>query len=316
MASKVFIDGEAGTTGLELRQRLDGRGDIELLSITPERRKDADARAELLNAADLVMLCLPDEAAREAVSFITNDRTKVIDASTAFRVADGWTYGFPEMHKGHRGCIAAARRVSNPGCYPTGANALLRPLVSSGLLPANYPVSVNAVSGYSGGGKSMIAEFEDTAAAGYTRAAYRIYALELQHKHVPEIQKHAGLRERPVFTPAVGRYKQGMIVEVPLHLSLLPGEPAVNDVHHVLAQAYEGEHFVEVVPLDQARALKTLEPEALNNTNKLKLYVFGAEGGRQARLVALLDNLGKGASGAAVQNMNIMLGLPETAGLA
>ncbi|MGE3335420.1 MAG: N-acetyl-gamma-glutamyl-phosphate reductase [Rhodospirillaceae bacterium] len=316
MAPKVFIDGEAGTTGLELRQRLVGRTDIELLSIAPDRRKDPAARAELLNAADMVMLCLPDDAAKEAVSFITNDKTKVIDASTAFRVADGWTYGFPEMHKGHRGCIAAAKRVSNPGCYPTGANALLRPLVSSGLLPANYPVSVNAVSGYSGGGKSMIAEFEDAAAANYTKAAYRIYALELQHKHVPEIQKHSGLRERPIFAPAVGRYKQGMIVEVPLHLSLLPGQPTVNDVHHVLEHAYEGEHFVEVVPLEKVRALKTLEPEALNNTNMLKLYVFGAEGGGQARLVALLDNLGKGASGAAVQNMNIMLGLPETAGLA
>ncbi len=316
MAPKVFIDGEAGTTGLELRQRLVGRTDIELLSIAPDRRKDPSARAELLNAADMVMLCLPDDAAKEAVSFITNDKTKVIDASTAFRVAEGWIYGFPEMHKGHRGCIAAAKRVSNPGCYPTGANALLRPLVSSGLLTANYPVSVNAVSGYSGGGKSMIAEFEDAAAANYTTAAYRIYALELQHKHVPEIQKHSGLRERPIFTPAVGRYKQGMIVEVPLHLSLLPGEPTVNDVHHVLEHAYEGEHFVEVVPLEKVRALKTLEPEALNNTNMLKLYVFGAEGGRQARLVALLDNLGKGASGAAVQNMNIMLGLPETAGLA
>lgn len=316
MAPKVFIDGEAGTTGLELRQRLEGRNDIELLSIAPERRKDPAARAELLNAADMVMLCLPDDAAKDAVSFITNDKTKVIDASTAFRVADGWIYGFPEMHKGHRGCIASAKRVSNPGCYPTGANALLRPLVQSGLLPANYPVSVNAVSGYSGGGKSMIAEFEDTAAATYTKAAYRIYALELQHKHVPEIQKHAGLRERPVFTPAVGRYKQGMIVEVPLHLSLLPGEPGVNDVHQVLTHAYEGEHFVEVVPLEKVRALKTLDPEMVNNTNRLKLYVFGAEGGRQARLVALLDNLGKGASGAAVQNMNIMLGLPETAGLA
>ncbi len=316
MAPKVFIDGEAGTTGLELRQRLDGRKDIELLSIAPERRKDPAARAELLNAADMVMLCLPDDAAKEAVGFITNDKTKVIDASTAFRVAEGWTYGFPEMHKGHRGCIASAKRVSNPGCYPTGANALLRPLVASGLLPANYPVSINAVSGYSGGGKSMIAEFEDAGAPNHTRDAYRIYALELQHKHVPEIQKHSTLRERPIFTPAVGRYKQGMIVEVPLHLSLLPGAPSVNDVHHVLQHAYEGERFVEVVPLERVRALKTLDPEGVNNTNMLKLFVFGAESGSQVCLVALLDNLGKGASGAAVQNMNIMLGLPEDAGLA
>ena len=316
MAPKVFIDGEAGTTGLELRQRLDGRADIELLSIAPERRKDPAARAELLNAADMVMLCLPDEAAKEAVNFITNEKVKVIDASTAFRVANGWTYGFPEMHKGHRACIAASKRVSNPGCYPTGAIALLAPLVASGLLPANYPVSVNAVSGYSGGGKAMIAEFEDPAAVNYTKVPYRIYALELQHKHVPELQKHTGLRERPIFAPAVGRYKQGMIVEVPLHLSLLPGGPSVSDVHQVLSGAYAGERFVEVVPLDAARATKSLDPEAVNNTNMLKLYVFGSEDGGQVRLVALLDNLGKGASGAAVQNMNIMLGLPEAAGLA
>jgi N-acetyl-gamma-glutamyl-phosphate reductase len=316
MVSRVFIDGEAGTTGLELRQRLAGRADLELLSIAPERRKDPAARAELLNAADMVMLCLPDDAAREAVGFITSEKVKVIDASTAFRVADGWTYGFPELPRGHRACIAGARRVSNPGCYPTGAIALLHPLVASGLLPANYPVCLNAVSGYSGGGKSMIAEFEDPSAANHTRAPYRIYALELQHKHVPEIQKHAGLRERPIFAPAVGRYRQGMIVEAPLHLSLLPGEPSVNDVHEVLRRHYEGERFVEVVPLDAARAARTLDPEAANNTNMLKLYVFGAEGGRQARLVALLDNLGKGASGQAVQNMNIMLGLPEAAGLA
>ena len=315
MAPKVFIDGEAGTTGLELRQRLDGRTDIELLSITPERRKDPAARAERLNAADMVMLCLPDDAAKESVSFITNDKTKVIDASTAFRVAEGWTYGFPELPN-QRAAIKASMRVSNPGCYPTGANALLAPLVVSGLLPANYPVTINAVSGYSGGGKAMIAEFEDASAANYSKHAYRIYGLDLQHKHVPEIQKHAGLRERPIFTPAVGRYRQGMIVEVPVHLSLLPGGPSVNDVHEVLLQAYEGEHFVEVVPLAAVRASKGLDPEGVNNTNMLKLFVFGAEDGRQVRLVALLDNLGKGASGAAVQNMNIMLGLPEDAGLA
>lgn len=316
MAPKVFIDGEAGTTGLELRQRLDGRTDIELLPIAPERRKDPAARAELLNAADMVMLCLPDDAAKEAVGFITNDRTKVIDASTAFRVAEGWTYGFPELSKTQRAAIKASKRVSNPGCYPTGANALLYPLVDSGLLPANYPVSINAVSGYSGGGKSMIVEFEDSSAPNYSKDAYRIYGLELKHKHVPEIQKHAGLRERPIFTPAVGRYRQGMIVEVPLHLSLMPGAPSVNDVHQVLRHAYEGERFVEVVPLDIVRATKGLDPEGVNNTNMLKLFVFGAEDGRQVRLVGLLDNLGKGASGAAVQNMNIMLGLPEDAGLA
>jgi len=316
MKPKVFIDGEAGTTGLELRQRLEGRADLELLSIAPERRKDPAARAELLNAADMVMLCLPDDAAKEAVGFITNDAVRVIDASTAFRVDEGWTYGFPEMTKTHRATIAGSKRVSNCGCYATAAVALLRPLVDSGMLPANYPVSLNAVSGYSGGGKAMIAEFEDPAAANYTTTPYRIYALELLHKHVPEIQKHAGLRARPIFTPAVGRYKQGMIVELPLHLSLLPGEPSIADVHEVLRAAYEGETFVQVATLEAVRALKGLEPEAVNATNLLKLHVFGAENGREARLVALLDNLGKGASGQAVQNMNIMLGLPETAGLA
>lgn len=313
MAPRVFIDGEAGTTGLQIRERLFGRRDIELVSIDPARRKDADARAELLNGSDAVILCLPDDAAREAVSLIDNPAVKVIDASSAHRTANGWTFGFAEMAPGQRAAIAAGARVSNPGCYPTGAIALIRPLVEAGLLPSDWPVTVNAVSGYSGGGKGMIAEFEDASAPDYTTVPYRIYAMGLQHKHVPEMQVHGRLAHKPLFAPAVGRYAQGMIVEVPLQLWALPGKPSLADLHGALAAAYEGERFVEVVSLADAAAVKTLDPEGLNGTNRMKLYVFG--GGEQARLVALLDNLGKGASGAAVQNLNLMLGLDEGAGL-
>ena len=315
MTVKVFIDGEAGTTGLQIRERLSPRADLQLLSIDPARRKDAAARAELLNGADAVILCLPDDAAREAVALIDNPAVKVIDASTAYRTAEGWTYGFPEMAAGQRAAVAGSSRVSNPGCYPTGFIALVRPVVEAGLLPASWPVTVNAVSGYSGGGRAMIAEFEDKTAANYTEVPYRIYATGLEHKHVPEMQARIGLTHRPLFTPAVGRYAQGMIVEVPLQLSALPGRPTLDDVHQALAAAYAGERFVEVASLDEARALKGLDPEGLNGSNRLKLFVFGDPARGQARLVALLDNLGKGASGAAVQNLNLMCGLDEAAGL-
>ena len=315
MVQKVFIDGEAGTTGLQIRERLEGRRDVELVRIDPAFRKDPAARADHLNAADAVILCLPDEAAKEAVSLIESNSVRVVDASSAYRTADGWTYGFAEMSKGQRAAIAGSRRVSNPGCYPTGAIALVRPLVEAGLVPFDWPVTVNAVSGYSGGGKSMIAEFEDEAAANYTQDRYRIYAMGLEHKHVPEIQKHAGLSGRPLFAPSVGRYAQGMIVEVPLQLWAMPGAPSLSDIHNALSDAYAGERFVEVASLEEAAGLRGLDPEGLNGTNRLKLFVFGNEAHGQARLVALLDNLGKGASGAAVQNLNLMLGLDEGEGL-
>jgi N-acetyl-gamma-glutamyl-phosphate reductase len=315
MTLKVFIDGEAGTTGLQIRQRLEMRGDIRLVSIAPERRKDPEARAALLNEADVVILCLPDAAARQAVELITNPAVKVIDPSSAHRVAPGWTFGFPEMAAGQRAAVAASARVSNPGCYATGAIALIRPLVEAGLLPADAALSINAVSGYSGGGRAMITEFEDQAAPSFTRTAYRPYALGLEHKHVPEIKLHGGLTRRPLFAPAVGRYAQGMVVELPLQLWALPGAPTLNQLHAALADHYAGERFVEVVSLAEAEAMTTLDPEVLNNTNRLRLHVFGNAGAQQARLVALLDNLGKGASGAAVQNLNLMAGFDEGEGL-
>lgn len=278
-------------------------------------RKDAKARADALNQADVVFLCLPDDAAREAVALIENPNVRVIDASTAHRTAPGWVYGFAEIDKAHSQAIRTATRVSNPGCYPTGMIALVRPLVRGGLLPADWPLSVNAVSGYSGGGKSLIAAFEDKAAPGYTAEPYRIYGLSLAHKHVAEMRAHAGLVHPPLFAPSVGRYYQGMIVEVPLQLWALPGKPTLGDIEEALVEAYHGCRFVSVVGQARAAQIDTLDPEGLNGTNALKLYVFGNATTGQARLVALLDNLGKGASGAAVQNLNLMLGRDEGLGL-
>ncbi len=315
MTHRVFIDGEVGTTGLQIRQRLAARTDLVVASLPEDRRKDPAARAEMINSVDAVILCLPDEASREAVGMIQNDQVRVIDASTAFRTAPGWTYGFPEMSAVQRQAVATSRRVSNPGCFPTGFIALVRPLIEAGLVPADWPVTLSAVSGYSGGGKPMIAEFEDETSDSYTSVAYRIYATGLEHKHVPEMQIHTGLTGRPLFSPSVGRYAQGMIVEVPLQLWAMPTLPQVSQLHEVLSLTYAGSRFVEVASRAESAAIKTLDPEGLNGTNRLKLFVFGNEANGQARLVALLDNLGKGASGAAVQNLNLMLGLDEGEGL-
>ncbi|WP_292054397.1 MULTISPECIES: N-acetyl-gamma-glutamyl-phosphate reductase [unclassified Brevundimonas] len=310
MTHTIYVDGEAGTTGLEIRERLEARTDLQLM-LLGDRRRDVEARREALNSADAVILCLPDDAAREAVSMIENDKVRVIDASTAYRVDPNWVYGFAEMDKGQREAIANSTRVSNPGCYPTGFIALMRPLVKAGIVPADHPVTINAVSGYSGGGKAMIAEFEAEGAS----TAFRGYGLSLKHKHVPEMTQHTGLNRPVLFSPAVGNYRQGMLVEVPLHLSALPETPSIERIHGALVEAYAGQRFVEVVDLDASEAMTGIEPEALNGTNTVRLHVFGDRNGGQARLVAMLDNLGKGASGAAVQNLNIMLGLDEGTGL-
>lgn len=314
MSAKIFIDGEAGTTGLQIRERLAGRPELQLLSIPEQLRKDQGARADYLNQADVAILCLPDEAARESVSLITNDHTRVIDASTAYRVADGWTYGFAEMDPAQSAAIAAAGRVSNPGCWPQGLIAALRPLIKAGLLPASMAVSMHGVSGYSGGGKAMIKDYEQQ---GDAAPRYMPYGLGFGHKHLPEMQRYAGLASAPLFVPAVGNYAQGMLTCVPLQLGSLPQVPTGKQLHAALADYYAAipDSFVEVAPLEQIERTPQLNPEGLNDTNRLRLHVFANDSKAQAVLMAVYDNLGKGASGAAVQNLNLMLGLPPASGL-
>lgn len=315
MAARIFIDGEAGTTGLQIRERLATRRDIELISLDDARRKDQAARRDALHAADVAILCLPDDAAREAAALAEGSDTRLIDASTAHRTADGWVFGFPEFRPGQREAIVAARRVSNPGCYSTGSIAILAPLVAAGTVPADFPVTINAVSGYTGGGKSLIQRYEVDGQDGHKPDPYYGYGLTLAHKHVPEIARWSGLAHPPIFQPAVARYAQGMLVSVPLALWALPGTPSPADVHAVLAERYGDARFVRVAPLGEAQGLKELEPQALNGTNTMELFVFGDASTGRAVVVARLDNLGKGASGAAVQNMNLLLGLAEDAGL-
>lgn len=305
MSARVFIDGAAGTTGLEIVERLSPRNEFELILLDDEQRKSADARRDAYHSADFSVLCLPDDAAREAVALAEGSKVRIIDASSAHRVADGWTYGFPEITG--RGKIVNAARVSNPGCYPTGFIALLAPLIQGGLLPSDWPYVCHAVSGYSGGGKAMIARFEDDA-----DIAYRDYGLALGHKHVPEMQCYAGLGNEPVFAPAVIPAHRGMVVEVPLHLSMMERAAPVDSLRQCLQLFYQES---EVVTLHEDAPEELLLRRSMAPSDRLDLYVFGAKDGRQARLVAVLDNLGKGASGAAVQNLNLMAGLPETAGL-
>lgn len=307
MTLRVFIDGAAGTTGLEIRERLSGRTDLALVALDDAQRKDPAARADALNGVDFVILCLPDDAAREAVAMITNPETRVIDASTAHRTAPGWVYGFAELDPGQAEAIAAARYVTNPGCYPTGFLALVRPLVRAGLIAVDWPLSVNATSGYSGGGKAMIGEFESGAAP----TAFRNYSLAGAHKHVPEMQRHAGLALSPIFMPSVANAYRGMIVEVPLPLHAMPGAPTHADCRAALYAGYAESPLIDII--EDGAALVMIEECA--GTDRIILRVAGTAVPGQARLIATLDNLGKGAAGAAVQNLNIMAGLDPYAGL-
>ncbi|MET3927811.1 N-acetyl-gamma-glutamyl-phosphate reductase [Devosia sp. 2618] len=308
MAAKIFIDGEAGTTGLQIRERLAGRRDLEVLSIAADKRKDQDERKRLLNAADVAILCLPDDAAKESVSLIDNDTTRVIDASTAYRVDPNWAYGFAEMDKGQSDKIAKARFVSNPGCYPQGPIITVRPLIDAGILPASFPITVNAISGYTGGGKSMIGEYE---AAGASASKVMPYGLTFQHKHVAEMVKYSTLDHAPLFVPAVGDYAQGMVTFVPLQLHQLDKVPTGREIHAAIADHLAGikDSFVTLAPYEEIAKTPELDPQTYNNTNAMKLHVFANDARAQVLLVAVYDNLGKGASGAAVQNLNLMLGV-------
>ena len=303
----VFIDGDQGTTGLQIHARLGHRPDLRLLSLPAAERKDPQRRAEALNSCDIAILCLPDAAAREAVAALRNPAVRVIDASSAHRTDPQWVYGLPELGAAQSQRIAQAQRVSNPGCYPTGAIALLQPLVQASLLPADYPVVIHAVSGYSGGGRAAV-QAHEAPGPGQTPPAFQLYGLQLAHKHPPEIQRHAGLQHRPLFVPAHGHYRQGIVLTVPLHLRLLaPGVTAAH-LHAALQAHYANATEVELMPLADSAQTATLDPQALNGSNRLRLGVFENPAHGQVLLCAVFDNLGKGASGAAVQNLDLMLG--------
>ncbi|MCW5722267.1 MAG: N-acetyl-gamma-glutamyl-phosphate reductase [Devosia sp.] len=316
MVAKIFIDGEVGTTGLQIRERLAGRRDLEVLSIAFDKRKDEDERKRLLNAADIAILCLPDEAAKESVRLIDNGTTRVIDASSAYRVDPDWTYGFAEMDKGQAQAIAEARLVSNPGCWPQGLIAGLRPLIAAGLIPADFAAIYHGISGYSGGGKQMIAEYEAPEA---TPSQFMPYGLTFAHKHVPEMTRYTGLAAAPLFQPVVGNFAQGMTTSIPLHLGALASVPTGAQIHAALADHFAAipESFVRVAPYDPALGkTAALDPQTHNGTNTLTLHVFANDARAQAAIVAVYDNLGKGASGAAVQNLNLMLGVAARESLA
>lgn len=316
MSATVFIDGHSGTIGLRIRELLVGRSDLSVVEIDAARRKDIAARRELLNACDVAILCLPDEAAIEAVSQIENPSVRVIDGSTAFRVSEGWVYGLPEITPGQREAIARAKRIANPGCYPTGVSLLMRPLVDAGLLPAQTAISVHALSGYTGGGKAMIEKWE-SAEHGFLQLTYEApYALERKHKHVPEMMRYGGLSTEPYFAPAVGPFRCGMRIQIPLHAALLPAGLTAEKIVDSYQKRYANERFIQVMPCERAKALgeRDLNPEACNGTNRVTLHVLPHPSGH-VMLVAILDNLGKGASGAAVQSLNLMLGLDESTGL-
>jgi N-acetyl-gamma-glutamyl-phosphate reductase len=305
MTATIFIDGEAGTTGLQIRDKLAGVEGLEMRGLAGEARKDPAAKARLYREVDVVILCLPDEAAKEAAALIESlgaRAPRVIDASSAHRVAPGWVYGFPELTAGQERAVAEARKVTNPGCHATGAIALLRPLTQAGLLPADAAVSVTSVSGYSGGGKSMIEAYESGKAP-----AFELYGLGLEHKHLPEIHAYSGLSRRPIFVPSVGNFRQGILVSAPLHLETLPGKPSGADLRAALSDHYRGARHIKVADAEESPRSRRLEAESLNGTNDLEIHVYANEARRQAVLVAKFDNLGKGASGAAVQNLMLML---------
>jgi N-acetyl-gamma-glutamyl-phosphate reductase len=315
MTTTIYIDGEAGTTGLEIRERLAPRDDLELLSIDPDRRKDPSARRELLDTADVAILCLPDDAAREAVALCGSDTTRFIDASTAHRTADGWVYGFPELSPGHRAAVADARYLTNPGCHATGFIAAVYPLLDAGVLDADAALNCTSLTGYSGGGKGMIEAYESAPADDVHVNSPRHYALGLTHKHLPEMTAVCGLRHPPLFLPVVGRFYRGMLVTLPLHVRMLARPLPADEIHAVLSAHYADTHYVEVMPFAGEGVIDSglLDATGCNHSNRLELFVFGHD--EQAVVAARLDNLGKGASGAAVQNLNIMLGRDETTGL-